>query len=49
MGLQADVKVDGSLDRSVDAAAAALGPLTGLVVSAGIFEPSPIGEMTVDF
>ena len=28
---------------------AALGPLTGLVVSAGIFEPAPIQEMTAEF
>ncbi|GAB4461799.1 MAG: 3-oxoacyl-[acyl-carrier-protein] reductase [Armatimonadaceae bacterium] len=46
---QADIAVDAEAERAVDAAVEALGPLTGLVVSAGIFEPSPIGEMTVDF
>lgn len=46
---QGDVSVDGEVDRAVDAAVAELGPLTGMVVSAGIFEPSPIAEMTVEF
>lgn len=46
---QGDVSVDGDMDRAVDAAVAELGPLTGMVVSAGIFEPSPIEEMTVEF
>jgi len=47
--VQADAESDGALDRAADAAVAALGPLTGLVMSAGIFEPAPIAEMTVDF
>lgn len=47
--VQADIAEDGAADRAVDAAVARLGPLTGMVVSAGIFEPSPIGEMTAAF
>jgi 3-oxoacyl-[acyl-carrier protein] reductase len=34
----ADVAEDGALDRAVDAAVERLGPLHGMVVSAGIFE-----------
>ena len=47
--VQADVAEDGAADKAVKEAVAALGPLTGLVVSAGVFEPSPIDEMTVEF
>ena len=36
--VQADVAEDGALDRAMDEAVARLGPLHGLVVSAGIFE-----------
>ena len=46
---QADLTIDGAADAALDAAVAALGPLTGLVVSAGIFEPAPIETMTLDF
>ncbi len=45
----ADVAEDGALDRAVDAAVERLGPLTGLVVSAGIFEGAYLQDMTVEF
>jgi 3-oxoacyl-[acyl-carrier protein] reductase len=47
--VQADISEEGSVDVAMDAAVAQLGPLTGLVVSAGIFEGLPIEEMTADF
>ena len=47
--VQADVAEDGALDRAVDAAAERLGPLHGLVVSAGIFEGGPLADMTTEF
>jgi NAD(P)-dependent dehydrogenase (short-subunit alcohol dehydrogenase family) len=47
--LQADVSIDGAIDRAVDMAVRQLGPLNGLVVSAGIFEGLPIEAMTSDF
>lgn len=45
----ADVAEDGALDRAVDECVARLGPLSGLVVSAGIFEGAFLPEMTVEF
>jgi len=36
--VQADVAEDGALDRAVDEAVGRLGPLRGMVVSAGVFE-----------
>ena len=36
--VQADVSEDGAVRAAMEAAVAVLGPLTGLVVSAGIFE-----------
>lgn len=45
----ADVAEDGALDRAVDAAALRLGPLSGLVVSAGIFEGASLSDMTGEF
>lgn len=45
----ADVAEDGALDKAVDAAVERLGPLDGLVVSAGIFEGAYLQDMTVDF
>ena len=45
----ADVAEDGALDRAVDAAVERLGPLHGLVVSAGVFEGAYLQDMTVDF
>jgi NAD(P)-dependent dehydrogenase (short-subunit alcohol dehydrogenase family) len=47
--VQGDISVEGSVDVAMDAAVAQLGPLTGLVVSAGIFEGLPIEEMTGEF
>jgi len=47
--VQADISEDGSIEVAMDSAVAQLGPLTGLVVSAGIFEGLPIEEMTADF
>lgn len=47
--VQADIAEEGSVEVAMDAAIAQLGPLTGLVVSAGIFEGLPIEEMTAAF
>lgn len=47
--IQADVAEDGALDKAVEEAAYALGPLNGMVVSAGIYEGMPIEKMSVDF
>lgn len=47
--LQADVSVDGAVDLAVDNAVKELGPLTGMVVSAGVFEGHPIEQMSVEF
>jgi 3-oxoacyl-[acyl-carrier protein] reductase len=49
LSLQADAAVEADVERAVAEAVDALGPLTGLVVSAGVFEPAPIETMTVDF
>ncbi len=49
VAIQGDVAVDGDMERAIDEAAERLGPLTGLVVSAGIFEGAPLQEMTVAF
>jgi 3-oxoacyl-[acyl-carrier protein] reductase len=45
----ADVAEDGALDRAVDAAVERLGPLHGMVVSAGIFEGAHLQDMTAGF
>ncbi len=47
--VQADVAEDGALDRAVDEAAQRLGPLHGMVVSAGVFEGASLLEMTAEF
>jgi 3-oxoacyl-[acyl-carrier protein] reductase len=47
--VQADVAEDGAMERALDEAVTHNGPLSGLVVSAGIFEGAPIQEMTSDF
>jgi NAD(P)-dependent dehydrogenase (short-subunit alcohol dehydrogenase family) len=47
--VKADASVDGALDKAVDESVKHNGPLGGMVVSAGIFEPAPIEEMTVAF
>jgi NAD(P)-dependent dehydrogenase (short-subunit alcohol dehydrogenase family) len=44
-----DVSVDGAMELAMDEAVARLGPLSGLVVSAGIFEGSLIENMTAEF
>lgn len=49
VALAADVTDEAALTRAVDQAAAQLGGLDGLVVSAGIFEPAPIEAMTLEF
>ena len=46
---QADASVVGALRDVVAAAVEELGPLTGVVVSAGVFEPAPIETMSVEF
>ena len=47
--VQADISEEGEADRAVDAAVSALGPLHGLVVSAGIFEGLHLEKMTAAF
>src|SRR5215212_3906760 len=39
--VQADISEEGQADRAVDTAAQRLGPLDGVVISAGMFEASP--------
>ena len=48
-GVQADVAEDGALDKAVDMAVEKLGPLYGMVVSAGIFEGAYLPDMTAEF
>ena len=47
--VQADVSQNTEAARAVQEAVQALGPLHGLVVSAGVFEPAPIETMTPEF
>lgn len=47
--VQADITQDGAAAKAIDASIAELGPLTGIVVSASVFEPAPIEEMTLAF
>ncbi len=47
--VKADGSVDGALDKAVDESVKHNGPLSGMVISAGIFEPSKIEEMTAAF
>lgn len=49
VAVQADIAEDGQAERAVGEATQRLGPLSGLVVSASVFEPSPIAEMTTAF
>ncbi len=49
LALQADISVDGAMDTAVDSAVEQLGPLTGMIVSAGVFEPQAIDVMTTEF
>jgi 3-oxoacyl-[acyl-carrier protein] reductase len=47
--VQADAAADGALDRAMDEAVRRIGPLHGLVVSAGIFESAKVEAMSADF
>lgn len=49
LAVQGDVAVDGDMERALDTAVASLGPLSGLVVSAGVFEGAPLQDMTATF
>jgi NAD(P)-dependent dehydrogenase (short-subunit alcohol dehydrogenase family) len=49
LALPADAAADGAMEAALDRAVKELGPLTGLVVSAGIFEPAKIEDMTLEF
>lgn len=49
VAVQADISVDSQSDRAVDEAVAVLGPLTGMVVSAGVFEGAYVDKMTAEF
>jgi 3-oxoacyl-[acyl-carrier protein] reductase len=47
--VQADVASEAEIVAAISAAIAKFGPLSGLVISAGIFEGKPLEEMTVEF
>lgn len=47
--VQADISEESATENAIDAAVANLGPLRGLVVSAGIFEGCPLEEMSLEF
>src|SRR5262249_42121902 len=49
LAVQADISVEGAMDRAVYEAVANRGPLTGMVISASIFEPGFIQDMTAAF
>lgn len=49
LALQSEISDADSVGHAVDEAVRQLGPLQGLVVSAGVFEGSPIDEMTSEF
>ncbi len=49
LAIQADISKEGEVDHAVDKAVQALGPLHGLVVSAGIFEGASVQDMTAEF
>lgn len=46
---QADISIEGEVERAVDSAVARFGPLSGMVVSSGIFEGEPIEKMSAEF
>jgi len=46
---KADMQNEGEIDAAVDGAVQELGPLHGMVVSAGIFENTTIDKMTLEF
>ncbi len=47
--VQADISCEGAAEAALDAAVERLGPLNGLVVSAGVFEGLPLEQMTAAF
>jgi NAD(P)-dependent dehydrogenase (short-subunit alcohol dehydrogenase family) len=49
IAIRADISVEGEAERAVDEAVAALGPMWGMVVSAGIFEGLTVEEMSAEF
>src|SRR5262245_39298650 len=49
LAVQADVAEEGAVDAAMTEAVERLGALSGLVVSAGIFEGYPVQEMTAAF
>jgi 3-oxoacyl-[acyl-carrier protein] reductase len=49
LALKADASNEEEMDRATDKAVDTLGPLSGLVVSAGIFEGCYLSEMSVEF
>ena len=49
VAIKADITQEGAPEKAIDEAVAKLGPLTGLVVSAGIFEGIEIEKMTGEF
>lgn len=49
VAVQADISQPDAAKRAVDEAAEKQGELDGLVVTAGVFEPGPIDEMTPEF
>jgi 3-oxoacyl-[acyl-carrier protein] reductase len=49
VAIRADIAEPGAARTAVDSATGTLGELDGFVVTAGIFEPGPIDEMTPEF
>jgi NAD(P)-dependent dehydrogenase (short-subunit alcohol dehydrogenase family) len=49
MAVQADCSIEGEADRAIAQSVDQLGPLFGLVISAGIFEGKAIEEMSAEF
>jgi len=47
--IQADIAKDGEAERAMKAAFEQLGPIHGLAISAGIFEGTPIEQMSAEF
>jgi 3-oxoacyl-[acyl-carrier protein] reductase len=47
--VQGDLSIDGTAEKAVEQAVEKLGPLSGVVISSGIFEGKVLEEMTLDF
>jgi 3-oxoacyl-[acyl-carrier protein] reductase len=47
--MQADIAQEGEADRAMKAAFEQLGPIRGVAISAGIFEGTPIEQMSAEF